>query len=331
MEDFGIAAGPVHEFRSRSVLMAEGARHTRLRTPLARFMGPTTVEAIRGVLRGILGDLMQGLSGVVPLHKTVSELIPARVYCHLAGAAAEHAPKVASLSERTLSLLSRDRSRAPIILAAYDELFEYLNNLIADKKANGVGSDMLSFLVKEQQDGKISSEELLDGATAMLEASSVNTTHQIGLAIWALLREKEIWVRIKQDPSLIGAAVVEGLRLYPRPGLVSRIATEDIELDGTVVPEGADVHIAIWSANRDPQRFERPGEFDLSRARNQPLTFSTGPHGCLGQSLARVEIEEVVRHFATHYPNSVVVDEGTEVEQVGGRWLVKSLAVDLRQ
>src|SRR5437764_6449916 len=102
---------------------------------------------------------------------------------------------------------------------------------------------MHSALISEQQDGKISPEELLDEATAMLEASSVNTTHQIGLTIWALLRDGEIWARIKQDPSLISAAVVEVLRLYPRPGLVSRIATETIDLDGTVVPKGADVHI----------------------------------------------------------------------------------------
>src|SRR5207237_312690 len=136
-------------------------------------------------------DLMQDLRGPVPFHKLVSAPIPARVYCYLAGAPATDAAKVASLSERTLSLLSRDRSLAPVIRAAYDELFEYLNKLIAHKEASGLGTDMLSALIREQQDGKISPEELLDEATAMLEASSVNTTHQIGLTIWALLRDGE--------------------------------------------------------------------------------------------------------------------------------------------
>ncbi|WP_082905814.1 cytochrome P450 [Bradyrhizobium centrolobii] len=331
MEQFGITAGPVHEFRARSVLMAEGPQHMRLRAPLARFMGPNTVETIRDVLRDILGDIMHGMSGQVPFHTAVADPIPARIYCHLAGAPTSDAPKVASLSARTLSLLSRDRSLAPMILAAYDELFDYLRNLFARKKADGLGSDMLSFLIKEQEAGKLSPEELLNEATAMLEASSVNTSHQIGLTVWALLRNRDIWSRIRNDASLIPAAVVEATRLFPRPGIVSRIATESIDLDGTVIPQGTDVHVAIWSANRDPERFERPGEFDLHRERNQPLTFSTGAHGCLGQSLARVEMEEVVRYLATHYPNSVVVDDATEVAQVGGRWLVKSLAVDLRK
>jgi len=330
MEDFGITAGPVHEFRARSIIMSEGQQHTRLRTPLARFMGPSTVGAIRDVIKDTLNEIMHGLSGPTPFHKAVAEPIPARIYCHLAGAPPADASKVASLSARTLSLLSRDRSLAPVILAAYDELFDYLKTLIARKRADGLGNDMLSFLIKEQEAGKLSPDELLNEATAMLEASSVNTSHQIGLTVWALLREPQIWSKIRNDSTVIPAAIVEATRLYPRPGIVSRIATEEIDLDGTVIPQGADVHVAIWSANRDPERFERPDTFDLARQRNQPLTFSTGAHGCLGQSLARVEMEEVIRHLATHYPNSVVSDAGTEVAQVGGRWLVRSLVVDLR-
>ncbi|MDH2401806.1 cytochrome P450 [Bradyrhizobium sp. SSUT18] len=331
MEKFGITAGSVHEFRAQSILMAEGPQHMRLRTPLARFMGPNTVEEIRGVLRDILSDIMHDISGQVPFHTAVADPIPARIYCYLAGAPATDAPKVASLSARTLSLLSRDTRLAPVILNAYDELFDYLRNLVARKKADGLGNDMLSFLIKEQEAGKLSPEELLNDATAMLEASSVNTSHQIGLTIWTLLRNREVWSKLKGDETLIPAAVVEATRLFPRPGIVSKIATESVDLDGVVISQDTDVHVAIWSANRDPERFERPGEFDLQRERNQPLTFSTGAHGCLGQSLARVEMEEVVRYLVTFYPNSVVVDEGTEVAQVGGRWLVKSLTVDLRQ
>ncbi|MFD9111697.1 cytochrome P450 [Streptomyces bottropensis] len=332
MEDFGITGGPVHDFRAQSMLMAEGPRHLRLRTPLARFMGPATVENIRGVLREIIQDLAADLDPSVPVdfHGGIDRRLPARVYCYLAGAPAEDAPKVASLSERTLSLLNRDPSMTPVILGAYEELFAYLKDLVARKRAEGLGEDMLSFLIAQHDAGKLSEDELFNEATAMLEASSVNTTHQTGLVVWTLLRNREIWQRLVEDPTLIPAAVVEVLRLYPRPGIVSRIATEDIELNGTVIPAGSDVHVAVWSANRDPARFENPADFMLGRERNQPLTFSTGSHNCLGQGLARVEMEEVVTYLAEHFPNAVVVEEGTEVGQAGGRWLVKSLTVDLK-
>lgn len=332
MEDFGITDGPVHDFRAHSLLMADGPRHLRLRTPLARFMGPATVENIRGALREIIQDLAAGLdpSAPVDFHGDIDRRLPARVYCYLAGAPAEDAPKVASLSERTLSLLNRDPSLTPVILGAYDELFAYLEDLVARKRAQGLGDDMLSFLIAQRDAGKLSEDELFNEATAMLEASSVNTTHQTGLVVWTLLRDREIWQRLVEDPALIPAAIVEVLRLYPRPGVISRIAAEDVELNGTVIPAGSDVHVAVWSANRDPARFGNPTEFVLEREPNQPLTFSTGSHNCLGQGLARVEMEEVVSHLVRHFPNAGVVEEGTEIGQAGGRWLVKSLTVDLK-
>ncbi|MEH0580384.1 MULTISPECIES: cytochrome P450 [Streptomyces] len=332
MEDFGITDGPVHDFRAHSLLMADGPRHLRLRTPLARFMGPATVENIRGALRQIIQDLAAGLdpSAPVDFHGAVDRRLPARVYCHLAGAPVEDAPKVASLSERTLSLLNRDPSLTPVIVGAYDELFAYLEELVARKRTQGLGEDMLSFLIAQHDVGKLSEKELFNEAAAMLEASSVNTTHQTGLVVWTLLRDREVWQRLVEDPALIPAAVVEVLRLYPRPGVISRIATEDVELNGTVVPAGSDVHVAVWSANRDPARFENPADFVLGRERNQPLTFSTGSHNCLGQGLAKVEMEEVVSYLVEHCPNAVVVEEDTEIGQAGGRWLVKSLTVDLK-
>ncbi|KIQ17541.1 cytochrome [Rhodococcus sp. Leaf7] len=331
MEQFGITDGPVHDFRARSLIMAEGARHIRLRTPLARFMGPTMVEDIRVELRTILADIDPGgrSDGPVDFNETVARKIPARVYCLLAGAPAEDAPLVARLSAGTLALLQRDPSLKDSILQSYDELFAYLTSLIARKREQGLGNDMLSFLIGQEIEGKLDAEELLSEATAMLEASSVNTSHQTALVVWTLLRERETWKRLQEDRSLVPAAVVEACRLYPRPGIVSKIASEDIDIAGTTVPAGSDVHVAVWSANRDPERFPNPDAFDIDRERVQPLTFSTGLHGCLGQSLAKVEMEEVVGFLLDRYPDATVVDEGTRIGHAGGRWLVDSLAVDL--
>ena len=128
---------------------------------------------------------------------------------------------------------------------------------------------------------------------------------------------------------MIPAAVVEALRLYPRTGVVSKIATEDVTVGDVVIPRGSDVHVAVWSANRDPEQFEDAGEFDLDRERNQPLTFSTGSHNCLGQGLAKVEMEEVVQHRSST-SEAEVVEESTKIGQAGGRWLVDSLTLSLR-
>ena len=142
--------------------------------------------------------------------------------------------------------------------------------------------------------------------------------------MWTLLRNRQVWKRLIEDPSLIPAAVVEALRLYPRTGVVSKIATEEVTVGDVIIPQGSDVHVVVWSANRDPERFKGAEEFDLDRERNQPLTFSTGSHNCLGQGLAKVEMEEVVQHLIENYPEAEVVEDATKISQAGGRWLVDS-------
>lgn len=331
MEEFGITKGPIHEFRGNSVIMQEGPNHLRLRTPLARFMNPITVERTRSVLQDLAGEIFDEIqpATTVEFHDQVGRRIPSMVYCHLAGAPKTDAPKVQELSEGTLALLTRDKSLTPSILAAYEEVFAYLSDLIQRKRDTGLGEDMLSYLIQISQEGKLTEQELVTEATSMLEASSVNTAHQISLVVWTLLQHRDVWNRLVQDNSLIPAAIVEAIRLYPRTGVISKIATEDLEVDGTLIPEGSDVHVAVWSANRDPERFDDPEVFDLDRERNQPLTFSTGPHNCLGQGLAKAEIEEIVTALVQRYPNARIVDDKTSVGQKGGRWLVDSLTIDL--
>lgn len=332
MEEFGIDSGAPHEFRARSIIMLEGKPHLRLRIPLARFMSPVTVQRTRSYLRDIVSGIVADLDDSKPVefHAAVDRRLPSLVYCHLAGAPSSDAPKVQSLSEGTLALLSRDPKLAPSILRAYDELFAYLADLIARKREESLGEDMLSYLISLNESGKLTEQELVAEAASMLEASSVNTAHQTGLVVWTLLRNRQVWKRLIEDPSLIPAAVVEALRLYPRTGVVSKIATEEVTVGDVVIPQGSDVHVVVWSANRDPVRFEGAEGFDLDRERNQPLTFSTGSHNCLGQGLAKVEMEEVVQHLIENYPEAEVVEDATKISQAGGRWLVESLTVKLR-
>ena len=295
-------------------------------------MSPVTVQRTRSYLRDIVSGIVADLDDSKPVefHEAVDRRLPSLVYCHLAGAPSSDAPKVQSLSEGTLALLSRDPKLAPSILQAYDELFVYLADLIARKREEGLGEDMLSYLISLDESGKLTEQELVAEAASMLEASSVNTAHQTGLVVWTLLRNRQVWKRLIEDPSLIPAAVVEALRLYPRTGVVSKIATEEVTVGDVIIPQGSDVHVVVWSANRDPERFEGAEEFDLDRERNQPLTFSTGSHNCLGQGLAKVEMEEVVQHLIENYPEAEVVEDATKISQAGGRWLVDSLTVKLR-
>lgn len=331
MEQMGITDGPVYEYRARSLIMSLDDRHMRLRAPMARFLGPSTVQGMRAVIREIIADLFGRLDPRKPveLHSAVGELLPARIYCHLAGAPAEDARLVGRLSEQVLSVLDRDPSMTPVILRAYDELFGYIDRLLAEKRRNP-SDDMLSLFLSQEAEGKLSAEEVRDEAVAMLEASSVNTSFQTGLTVWALLEREDVWARLIADPSLIPAAVNEAIRLYARPGVITRVAREDTEINGVPIPRGSTVHVSVWAANRDTDRFEDPNEFRLDRQNSQPLSFSTGGYSCLGQSLARLEIEEVVGHLVDHFPAARLLP-GTAMDHTSAfhRWLVTSLMIQL--
>jgi cytochrome P450 len=107
-----------------------------------------------------------------------------------------------------------------------------------------------------------------------------------------------------RDPALIPAAVAEALRFEPSAASVSRVATADIEIDGTVVPADSLVALSRMSAMRDERAFDRPDTFDISRSDPMRLhaVFGYGAHRCIGEALARAELEEGLAALTARIP-----------------------------
>jgi len=108
------------------------------------------------------------------------------------------------------------------------KLFAYLSDLMQRKRVQGLRDDMLSQLRTLADNGKLTEQELVDEATSMLEASPVNTGHQIGLLVWNLLRNREVCEQLVADPNLDSSRGHRSASPYPRTGVVSKIAMEDI-------------------------------------------------------------------------------------------------------
>ncbi len=140
-------------------------------------------------------------------------------------------------------------------------------------------------------------------AFLLLIAGFETTVNLIGNGTVALLGDPDGWDRLRQDPALVPAAIEEMLRYDSPVQLTSRIATEDIELGGRVIPAGRAVIVAIGGANRDPEVFEQPDEFLIGRPDpGRHLSFSLGLHHCLGASLARLEARIAIEELTRHYP-----------------------------
>ena len=165
---------------------------------------------------------------------------------------------------------------------------------------------LLSALVAVEEEGdRLSSDELVSTALLLLIAGFETTVNLIGNGTVALLGEQEQWGRLREEPALVPAAVEELLRYDSPVQMTSRIATEDVDVGGAVIPRGASIIVAIGGANRDPDVFDEPDRLRIDRPdASRHLSFSLGIHHCLGAALARLEGRIAVEELTRRYPSA---------------------------
>jgi cytochrome P450 len=138
----------------------------------------------------------------------------------------------------------------------------------------------------------------------LLIAGFETTVNLIGNAVVALLDHPEQWAALCADPRGLAPKVVEeALRFDPPVQRTMRVALEPLELDGYFVHKGQWIIVLIGAANRDPEAYERPDDFDIHREGGPDhLAFSAGIHYCIGQALARLEGTIALQMLAERMP-----------------------------
>lgn len=175
--------------------------------------------------------------------------------------------------------------------AARDRLDEYLGQLI-DAKQEKPGDGLLDDLIREQlNEGGLDRRRLVDFATILLVAGHETTANMISLGTFTLLQHPERLAELRADPSLMSDAVEELLRFLSIVDGVLRVATEDIEVGGVVIRAGDGVAFPTSVINRDSSVYEEADALDWHRPTRHHVSFGFGIHQCLGQNLARAEME----------------------------------------
>jgi cytochrome P450 len=178
--------------------------------------------------------------------------------------------------------------------AATRALLEYLMGLV-EQKEREPGYDLISRLVAERvATGELDREGVAMNGLILLMAGHETTANMIGLATLALLRNPEQAARIRDtdDPAVLAGAVEELLRyLSITQDMIYRVATEDVVVGGQLVRAGEALAVNIPAANRDASFFDDPDALDIDRNTRGHLAFGYGVHQCLGQNLARVELQ----------------------------------------
>jgi cytochrome P450 len=308
LDQLGVTDGPVRESWERNLTTIEGADRLRLRRSLSALLAPKQMRALEVEVRRLVDDILDEVAEreSVNLVDTVLWQLPALTYCTLVAASPSEAINVARFSDSILGpLFNEDRSRRQEHVDAHVEATDWARAQI-DAKRRDLGDDFTSAMIRQQVDGTISEEELVQEVLILLTGSVDNTLHQGGIIVGTLLEDPARWRRLVDSAELIPTAVEEVIRSRPRFGTIFRQATADLDLNGVEVKKGEFAFVSVRAAQRDPRVFSEPGRFIIDRQPQQPLMFGNGLYRCLGQHLARIEFTQLLQAMTTRFPSAVL-------------------------
>jgi cytochrome P450 len=291
------------EVESGSILQNDGDRHRQLRRLLTSEFTVKRVQALRPRIVELIEDHIDAMlasEGPVDLVQAFALPIPSLVICELLGVPYTDRDE---FQERSAVLVSVDRDEDEVMRVS-DELTQYMAGLVMAKTAQRE-DDLLSRLITraEDQGTPLTVPELVSIGITLLIAGHETTANMIGLSTLALLRDPEQLDALRANPELAPTAVEEMLRYLSviQFGLFRHVL-EDIPVGDETIKAGEYLVAALSSGNRDESAFPDPDHIDLSRKASTHLAFGFGPHQCLGQQLARVELQEVYTRLYRRIP-----------------------------
>lgn len=280
---------------SVSFILMDDPEHSRLRRMVTAPFAIKKVQAMRPAIQKIVDEKIDELlAGPKPtdLVKAFALPIPSLVICNLLGVPYDDHEffQVNSAKIINFTLTPEQRSEGMIALGGY------LYKLLSDKLENPA-DDLLSELVAYVRSEEISLRDAVTMSVLLLFAGHETTANMIALGTLALLEHPDQLAKLREhsdDPKLVASTVEEMLRyLTITHGGRRRWAKEDIEFAGQVIKAGDPVIMPTDIGNRDPGVYDNPDTLDITREAKNHLAFSFGPHQCLGQPLARLELEIV--------------------------------------
>lgn len=300
------------DMNRRFLISIDPPDHTRIRGLASRAFTPRIVETSRPMIESVAARLIDRIRDQpatsrepVDLMSEFAYPLTIEVVCQLLGVPVEDYDRFAEWVPPLVrgidveGLASKERAAAAE--AAATSLDKYFRGIISERRSDP-RDDLLSQLViasgsddptldDPTGDNRLSEEELVAFAILLFGAGHETTANLIGNGLVQLFGHPGELARFRDDPTCRRNGVEELVRFDSPVQLVQRTSLEQIEIDGETIPAGRLIIGLLGSANRDPDRFERPDELDLEREHCQPMSFGFGIHHCIGAWLARAEAE----------------------------------------
>ncbi|WP_432855180.1 cytochrome P450 [Amycolatopsis sp. CA-161197] len=293
----GLDVARIERLGRKSLVFTDNPDHARLRGLVNRVFTAQAVATLRPLVEKVTGEL---LDHVVVAGRTdaIAELaapLPVTVLSEWLALPDELREHVGRWTHDIRFLLEPGLMRGDDfarVCEVVEKFVAALDEVLAERRARP-GDDLVSRLLAARTGSgdRLADEELIFVCVMCFVAGNETTKSLVGNGLLALLRHPDQLALLRRQPELVPAAVQEMLRYDCPLQLTKRLATQDVELGDAVIHAGDQVLLCLGAANRDPEVFDRPDEFDVTRSAKGHLAFGHGMHGCLGGLLAEVQAE----------------------------------------
>ncbi|NHN30774.1 cytochrome P450 [Paenibacillus agricola] len=302
------AAPPQAESRGVgfSLITSDPPKHTMLRSLVSRSFTPRAVAALEPRIESIANELIDRCeaAGEIDLIRDFAYPLPVIVIAELLGIPSADRDQFKLWSDEVVASANAIMGDVnPQSQKALADMHMYFRDIIAKRRIQPEDDLISALLLVEEERQQLNEHDILAFCSLLLVAGNETTTNLIGNAVLTLLEHPEQLDKLRAESERLAPAIEEVLRYRSPVQAMFRTAKEDISLGGQIIPGGSRVVAWIGSANRDEQKFDRAGEFDITRESNPHIAFGHGIHFCLGAPLARLEARVALMVILKRLPN----------------------------
>jgi cytochrome P450 len=309
VDHLGARGTPWGRFTQEQLISLPAETHRLLRNTFSVKFTPKSANQMRPMMQATIQRL---LDEWVPRRsfdfEQMAAYFPISVMFTLVGAPVEKIPGIRSSLETLGLAFSMDKGRVPAIHEAYGRLEDLVQQLIAERRADpnrGSRDDLLQLLIDASDEGGVAARQLADLLIFFFIAGYDTSKNVLTYTMYLLLKHPQIYERCGLDHEYCSKVLEEALRLY-NPGSVPRFTNQDFVFRDVLLPKDTMLWFALNISGRDPVVFENAETFDPERPSDpsrRHLAFSLGKHVCLGQFIARAQLQEALHQIPRRIRN----------------------------
>jgi cytochrome P450 len=301
--------------RRMSILTMDDPDHGRIRPPLAQALYKRVAKG-RPQVEEIVAKTLQALEGRTDFDVMADYAlpIPIDVIAAILGVDSDRLGEFRDWSEGIIQTLNpmRTPQQTEHMTRSSQALGEYMTAAMAERRRKPA-DDLITDLITLQAEGaELSDMDVAINLMALLVGGNLTTTDLIGNAVRLFMLNPGELAKLRADPSLIGAAVEEVLRFEPPVDVTARIASREMEVGGCPIHARQSMMLSLRGANRDPEVFDDPHRFDITRKKIPHVAFGGGAHICIGAPLARLEAQIALSRLFERFPTLRLAEPGAE-------------------